>query len=302
MTLLEQIIESAIDTATPLSVLLRKCLLLAHELRNERLKAWANQELNGYPGDGELPDYRIIGAGAKGNFSGYGGSSLTNYPIPPATLDKKHQSFAEKVEFRQAISAYEEAAKRSDATVVFEWPANLALYYGRKIYRDYSLIAAWQTIPNSAIAEVLDAIRNRTLNMALELKSEIGVEKNLGTISGDKADRINESITQNIFNGPAYFAASGSQVTVSQTNHSHAVITIATREDLDKALHGVGLKSDEITELSSALNDDGATVGKSVKAWITKTAPKVLAGGVQMGSEVAKALLSEWVKQSLGAS
>ena len=46
--LLDDIIELATDDKQPITVLLRKCLILASQLKNERLKAWANKELNGY--------------------------------------------------------------------------------------------------------------------------------------------------------------------------------------------------------------------------------------------------------------
>lgn len=43
--LLDKIIELATDSGQSLSVLLRQCIVLAYELKNDSLKAWANQEL-----------------------------------------------------------------------------------------------------------------------------------------------------------------------------------------------------------------------------------------------------------------
>jgi hypothetical protein len=44
-----------------ISVLLRKCLVLAHQLKNDRLRSWVENELNGYAtSDAELPEYRRI--------------------------------------------------------------------------------------------------------------------------------------------------------------------------------------------------------------------------------------------------
>ena len=50
MQLLDEIIEDAVNDKVNLSVLLRKCLVLAHQLKNDKLKAWAEYELNGYCG------------------------------------------------------------------------------------------------------------------------------------------------------------------------------------------------------------------------------------------------------------
>jgi hypothetical protein len=68
--LLDDIINAAIDGKQPLPDILRKCLLLGHELKNDRLKEWANQELNGYTSAKDVPDYRIVPALAKGDFVG----------------------------------------------------------------------------------------------------------------------------------------------------------------------------------------------------------------------------------------
>src|SRR5438067_1878625 len=63
-SLLDDIINLAIDGKQPLPDILRRCLLLGHDLKNERLRAWANQELNGYDSTNGLPDYRVVLAGA----------------------------------------------------------------------------------------------------------------------------------------------------------------------------------------------------------------------------------------------
>jgi AbiTii len=62
--LLDKIIELATDIDKPLSVLLRQCVVLGHELKNDSLKTWANQELNGYTDRQKVPEYRIMTAGA----------------------------------------------------------------------------------------------------------------------------------------------------------------------------------------------------------------------------------------------
>jgi AbiTii len=68
MQLVGEIVDLAVDDKTRLSVLLRKCLVLAHRLKNERLKAWAEKELDGYAADDALPDYRRTHTLSKGLF------------------------------------------------------------------------------------------------------------------------------------------------------------------------------------------------------------------------------------------
>jgi len=80
--LLDDIITLAVDGKQSLTDILRNCLLLGHELKNDRLKEWANQELDGYESPDSTPEYRHITTGvAHGHFSEWllrvaGGPSL----------------------------------------------------------------------------------------------------------------------------------------------------------------------------------------------------------------------------------
>jgi hypothetical protein len=64
--LLDDIIDLATNTGQSITVLLRKCIVLAHQIKNDRLKTWANKELNGYGDEDVLPDYRVISARRQG--------------------------------------------------------------------------------------------------------------------------------------------------------------------------------------------------------------------------------------------
>jgi len=46
MKILDEVTAVAIDDQNRLSMLLRKCLLLAHELKDSQLKDWVNHEPN----------------------------------------------------------------------------------------------------------------------------------------------------------------------------------------------------------------------------------------------------------------
>jgi len=121
--LLDDIINLAIEGKQPLPDILRKCLLLGHELKNERLREWANQERSGYKSTGDIPDYRHMQGIAKGHFMGAYGRELKNYPIPPAALEENHRHWAREVYLPQGVSAYEEILKASDeTTITFPWP------------------------------------------------------------------------------------------------------------------------------------------------------------------------------------
>ena len=117
-----------------------------------------------------LPDYRTLPAQAKGDFSGGVGLYITRN-IPPAIMEENHRWAAETVHLTQPVSAYE--GMTSD-TISYLWNPDMVLYYQDRFVPLYVLVSAWQEVPKSAIDGVLDTIRTRVLNMALEIRAEVG--------------------------------------------------------------------------------------------------------------------------------
>jgi len=145
---------------------------------------------------------------------------------------------------------------------------------------------------------MLDTIRNRTLNMALEIKGQMqGIEDRENMTMTD-SDRISQSITNNIFNGPAYFASGAAQVHIGHsTNH---VIAQGSREDLDNALLKSGLSEPDVQALTRAMRTDGGSVRSSIASWIAKVSPKLVSAGIATTQSVAQSLLTGWLNQYFG--
>lgn len=61
---IDEIIEEAAESTTPVSTLLRKAKIAAAALELDNLEEWISSELNGY--EGEVPDYRKITGELKG--------------------------------------------------------------------------------------------------------------------------------------------------------------------------------------------------------------------------------------------
>jgi hypothetical protein len=248
--LLDDIINLAVDGKQSLPDILRKCLLLGHEIKNERLKAWANQELNGYDGPDSLPEYRVLDAEAKGNFSGPFGSGANNWPIPSVALAKEHRDFGERVYLLQAVSAFQDVMNQEPCgDIQFPWHGNLVLRYQTHFFQGrYALVTAWQEVSKSRIVELLDTIRNRTLNLALQIKDELGTSyADLRRIQSTDAMKI-QSIVFNNLGGTANIAFGGNVDASGQT-----VITVGDRKALDAALSQAGLDEGDLDGLTEAI-------------------------------------------------
>jgi len=105
MTLLEEIQAGAVDANTDLPTLLRKCRILAARLKNEDFKKWVQHELDGYPSDATLPDYRKLHCQSFGHFAGPFGSGIRNAPIPLMCIPEQFRNLVSTVEFHDGISA-----------------------------------------------------------------------------------------------------------------------------------------------------------------------------------------------------
>jgi len=299
--LLDDIIDLATDNKQSITVLLRKCLILASQLKSERLKEWANKELNGYPSVEDIPPYRIKNARAKGSFSGPAGMFIQHRNIPSVLLEEKHRRWAETVYLGQAISAYEDAIKLKGDRVSIPWDNNLILHYQGEFIDDFALVSAWQEVAKSGLVELLDTIRNRILNLALELKSDIGEsDADLKRAAPQQAQKVDQSIITNIYGGNVYVATGESTMNASTIQQQQQNIVVGDWEHLAKVLRNAGLSQPELDELSTAVKEDGQTMGSKVKGWIAKTAPKVLSGGVKIGASVGQGLLLEYLKQYYG--
>ena len=158
--------------------------------------------------------------------------------------------------------------------------------------------AAWQEISASAVAEMLDTIRNRTLNMALQIKDELGTSyTNPSNIEpGETATKIQSIIFQNT-GGNTTVAFGHANVDASQ---HQIVITVGDRQGLDKALASAGLEKQDLDTLTDAIKADGDEPRNKVNEWIRMNASKVLSGGVKVGTHIGQEILTAWIKAHYG--
>ncbi len=296
--LLKDLIDLAADDKQPITTLLRKCIILAHQLKNDRLKIWANDELNGYNSKDNLPKYRIIPAAATGLFVGPGWAQ-TQQGIPSAALKEEHRMLAEVVYIAQPVSALEDSIKVGKSYgLKFPWNANLVAHYQENLMSGWQLHSAYQSVPKAVIAGILDTVRTRVLNMALEIQSDVGEQdEDLKEITPEESKKVDQTIVNNIYGGNVFLSAGQSTMTATSVQQN---IIAGDWEHLAMVLKGAGISEPELAELSTANEADGKTMGVKVKHWIQKTAPKVLSGGVKVGVEVGKSLLVEYLKQYYG--
>ena len=109
MKLLNEIIDAATDTTQPVSNTLRKCLILAFDLKNDTLKRWVEGELNGFDLEGEIPSYRVVTLNSMGNFQGPSGAWIPQRPLPMAVLKSEHRKYLDPRKLTEPIASYNQS-------------------------------------------------------------------------------------------------------------------------------------------------------------------------------------------------
>lgn len=278
LKILDELIDQAADdTAVSLPNVLRKCLIVAHLLKNDKLKFWVEKELNGYhEDDADVPSYREIRAPAKGLVIGPSGQ-YNNQPIPASSLKERHRHFALTVTLRQPVGSY--STIDTGKTVVIEWPADLTAMY-HNVFRAHNLNRAWQEIPTSAISGLVENVRNRILQLALQLRDEVEAtqQDSLAAIPSPVVERI---VVNNIYGGTNIIGSQAGQMSQSG-NASH--VTAGNWDDLEKALRDKGLSAEDTAELKASIEQDQKAdpdnrIGEKTLSWIKSKSAK-LAGRI----------------------
>ncbi len=184
--LLRAIQNEVVDGTSDLATVLRKLLVVASRLGNELVKNWAERELDGYPESSQLPDYRILhGLESLGIFMGAMGYQLRNVQISLSGLPEAVRQGYSDPEVRQGIRSIAEMIRsEQEGTVSWAWPVEACQVFDLTGYReDLRLMQAWISVPVAALIGLLDTIRNKALNFALEMERQLAPESESETSS-----------------------------------------------------------------------------------------------------------------------
>jgi len=170
LSLLRDIQNSAIDEGSQVATLLRKCKVLAVRLGSKEFGRWVDNELNGYEDLDELPPYRVLRVRSYGHFVGYG-HEVKNAPIAPSVLPEEIRDFSETSMINMPISALASLAE-SGSDSRDSWAPDIVRLVGGDIYENLNCVSAWKALPRASLIGIIDTVRTRILNFALEIESE----------------------------------------------------------------------------------------------------------------------------------
>jgi AbiTii-like protein len=219
--LVQELQTQALDARVPVTDLLRKSKVVASKLNVTDLLAWVEYELNGYPDEADIPDYREIRGVAR----------ALNPKRGWLKIEFEDREFEERIstqKSRQPISEIEEMTGPGDGDLTFTLSS--ALSRGTLRYASDPRIF----VSRSQIVRIVDAVRNRILDWALALEKR-GVLGDGLTFSPDEKARaatVSYNVTQTIYGHHVAAAGNitGGKITMNVGAGSMEDLTMALRE------------------------------------------------------------------------
>lgn len=184
---INKIIEELVDPTIKLKDTLLKVQVLAFKIKNDKLKEWVENEINGFI-DKEIPQYRRIPTAIFGNLiqnRGFGGfMTRNNSPLPVEYLDK---------EIREALMSVNMTSSVSEIEHMIDKGGDYQINIPHIIHNEFSKILsngwvvdnAWQKIGLNSLEGILSSIKSNLLTFMLQLADELG--------ENDKIDIMKET-------------------------------------------------------------------------------------------------------------
>lgn len=296
MALLQDIVAAATQENCDVPSLLRKALVLASRLRNDELKDWVTHELNGYPEEALVPEYRRSDVISYGLFADRFVGQAT-LQVPVTVLPEQFRDKYRRIVLQNPISALVDLMSRSkekDSEITFPWPPALR-QYAQKVSH-IQCISAWRVLNPSFVAGVLDTVKTRILLLSLDLEA---ADPSAGDVPSTQSllseARVSQIITTHIHGTVQNFSAGGDNVTQTATLN----VVAGDKQSLIGAIKSAGLQAQDIEELSQALAADEAApelgqpgMGERVKAWLGNLHVKAAQGLASVSTEVVAGLVT----------
>jgi hypothetical protein len=296
MSLIQEIEDGAAGNEMPITTLLRKCLVLAHRLGSKPAVDWIEWELNGYPQDAAVPDYRKLPLVIKANLVDLT-RRATGFAIEPAYLGPDSARWTSH-DYRASISAVEEVMRGAEGTVAFQM-GNLSIFLQSRKFTTMEITSAWGETSSSQLKHIIETVRTRVLMFALELAKEFPTAGEIRSQQPKDQERVTQIFTNNIY-GPANVVGTANASTIS-LNLSHGDFA-----SLSQTLEAHGVAVPDIKDLKAALDQEpeakSGNFGPKVATWIGGMIKKAAEGTWKMATGAAGDLLGKALGKNYGLS
>lgn len=304
MALLHEIQLALLDDETSVGSVLLKLRFLASRLDANILEEWVQHEIEGYPADAQVPDYRIAQVTYTGTFADIA-RQLNNVSIPRHLIAKFAGQQWVRYAIREGLPVIDSRLRNTSSDGHFAIDSsNLKLILQDKIYEGMDIVEINNRIDIGAFTRVQEAVRAKALDFALKLErqvsaaSEISVERKDSAITPTEQEDIKQLAQQVIFGDVTNIhAETGSTVTLN--------VIEGDTLSLVKALEVAGIPSSDARELAEIADHEapqGASepLGTNAKQWLKN---KLKAGAAEawgIGKSAIPGVIAEALKKYYG--
>lgn len=296
------------ETDVDVGRVLLKLRFLASRLGSDLLEEWIKHELDGYPEEIPVPDYRKMGVTYRGMFSGPCGERLNNMSIPPASIRKYAGERWVVHEMRQGIAEIDDLIRssRNDEGGMLQIDvSDLILVLQGKIYKGMACNGITGILSISELVGLHFSVRKRVLELTIRLEKEVPVagEITIGTQSTTTPAETAKAATH--VTHQTIYAKNFTVISNSGEGTQSVSVSNISKGDIaafEKALTEGGIDEADASELAKIVSEEEPhnkedPFGRRAKAWIARNLDKPLKGSWKIGKEIAVKLLTEAAKQ-----
>ncbi|OUC15065.1 MAG: hypothetical protein B0A82_08890 [Alkalinema sp. CACIAM 70d] len=251
-------------------------------------------EAEGYPVGASVPEYRIVNVTYTATFHGPFGTGIKNAPIPSYLIQQHAGDKWNVHEVRGSIAAVEHLVSDKDGTIGID-AQNLMLLLQGKVYEGYACNSVTGMISRVAMAEILQSVRSRVLELTLELEKAIPDAATVAVTSPALKDVDNKQVSQ-IIHQTVY--GNINQVNAADNAVVNFNISQGDSDALIRELAKAGIPEASAKEFAEIIISEppisaDQPLGTKAAAWIGKNIGKVVSGTWKVGVGVFGKLLEE---------
>ncbi len=307
MSLLREIQASLMQESPDIGSLLLKLRFLASRLGSDKLEEWVHYEMDGYPVDASLPDYRKLAVAYRGVFSGPLQSGIPDAPIPLLLIKEYVGEDFLVYEERKSVVTVDKLVQENTSesgTLTFD-ASDFILRLQGKVYRGMACNSVTGRVSIADLAGLLFSVRNRVLNLTIELEksvpaaADIVIDQQAAQLPEKDANRVSIAVENLIYGNQNVIASRGAnahlEVNVEKQNISVLI----------NALTEGGMPESDAREFADILPKEQPTskeepLGKEGKRWLRKYLEKAGEAIGKTGVSEATKLVTKMAAQYYG--
>lgn len=272
--------------------------VVARRVGARQIEAWTRSEISGYPNRQDLPDYRKPNATVRGLYTGPMQSSvLQTLTVRPPRLEHHWTAWLQQplAELQALAGSVDEGEPQ------IAWPAGAV-----RAYRDsgvfginmFVLFEVHTVITRQALRGVVDVVRSRALDFALDLQEQFpeAGEKGGPTVATTPA------LAQTIGSLTVNITGHGTNLGLGATVSQQSSVQVGDRDALRQAATEAGLTDDDAEEFVAAVEEERDPEGPRTRSVLDRVRSGAITAGASIGAGAAGDLLAAAVSQFLGLS